>query len=87
MEFEGSDFCVGFSTGPDGAPTHWFQLRLLMRPPLAVNAGQTVKAHIKMLATQQQSYKIDGKLQLVGTEFFSACKDVDLKVCNNRERS
>lgn len=79
VEFEGSDFCVGFSTGPDGAPTHWFQLRLLMRPPLAANAGQTVKAHLRMLATQQQSYKIDGKLNLEGTEFSSACKDVDLK--------
>lgn len=87
VEFEGSDYCVGFSTGPDGAPTHWFQLRLLMRPPIAANVGQTVKARIKMVATQQQSYKIDGKLVLAGTEFSSTCKDVDLKVSKWQETS
>ncbi|OEH78888.1 histone arginine methyltransferase prmt4 carm1 [Cyclospora cayetanensis] len=80
VEFEGSDFCVGFTTGPDGPPTHWFQLRLLMRPPLAVNAGQTVDVHLRMLATPQQSYKISGRMSLVGTEFSSTCAEVDLKV-------
>ena len=82
VEFEGSDFCVGFTTGPEGAPTHWFQLRLVMRPPLAANAGQTVNVHIRMLATPQQSYKINGKMTLAGTEFASSCTDVDLKVCS-----
>ncbi|XP_026192186.1 probable histone-arginine methyltransferase 1.3 [Cyclospora cayetanensis] len=87
VEFEGSDFCVGFTTGPDGPPTHWFQLRLLMRPPLAVNAGQTVDVHLRMLATPQQSYKISGRMSLVGTEFSSTCAEVDLKrqeVCRKK---
>ncbi|KAL8269573.1 hypothetical protein Esti_006490 [Eimeria stiedai] len=79
VEFEGSDFCVGFSTGPEGAPTHWFQLRLLMRPAIAANGGQKVKAELVMKATQQQSYKIDGQMQLLDTPFSSSCKDVDLK--------
>lgn len=50
--FEGSDAHVWLNTAPTHPATHWYQCRLLLRQPLAVNATQVVTGtlHFKVRA-------------------------------------
>ncbi|CAN0112291.1 unnamed protein product, partial [Discosporangium mesarthrocarpum] len=40
LTFSGRDSQVSLSTAPDRPGTHWYQCRLLLRDPIAVNATQ-----------------------------------------------
>ena len=42
--FIGSNQEVTLSTSPYNNPTHWYQIRLLLPEPLAINKGQKGKA-------------------------------------------
>ncbi|KAJ1964360.1 hypothetical protein GGI12_001473 [Dipsacomyces acuminosporus] len=50
------------STSPSSPATHWQQVRLLLKQPLAVNAGQTICGFIHMRVNDQRSYDITANL-------------------------
>jgi len=64
--FDGSSHKVPLSTGPYTAGTHWYQCRLLMEDPIAVNAGQAVEGSIRFVANDKYSYDLTLELSLVG---------------------
>ncbi|MGH9918906.1 MAG: methyltransferase domain-containing protein [Nitrososphaerales archaeon] len=69
------DVCLGqtntlvLSTGPASPPTHWYQLQLLFRTPLAVNRGQTVSGFTDWRANSRRSYDLALSLRLDGTVY------------------
>ncbi|KAF8819133.1 histone arginine methyltransferase PRMT4/CARM1 [Cardiosporidium cionae] len=77
--FEGSDKIISFSTSPWSAPTHWYQIRFLLKKPLAVNVGQVLAGSLTMEANTQQSYFIHLRMYIVGTNFASESLEIDLK--------
>eukprot|EP00923_Selenidium_pygospionis_P006933 GHVN01011929.1.p1 GENE.GHVN01011929.1~~GHVN01011929.1.p1 ORF type:complete len:654 (-),score=101.76 GHVN01011929.1:927-2888(-) len=77
--FEGSNTHVGFTTAPNAPPTHWYQIRFLLRTPLAVNAGQRLTGTMVMEANSHQSYYIDIKAMIQGTPYTSSSATLDLK--------
>ncbi|KAJ3135594.1 Histone-arginine methyltransferase carm1 [Physocladia obscura] len=60
------------STAPNAKPTHWQQVRFLLKEPLAVNAFETITGWFRMKINQQRSYDISVELT-VG--FQHACSD------------
>lgn len=40
LTFRGSESVVTLSTAPEAPQTHWYQCRLMLETPLAVNATQ-----------------------------------------------
>ncbi|KAJ2157655.1 hypothetical protein GGF46_004357 [Coemansia sp. RSA 552] len=50
------------STSPSSPATHWQQVRLLLKQPLAVNSGQVVRGWVEMKVNDQRSYNIEAKL-------------------------
>ncbi|KAI8322686.1 S-adenosyl-L-methionine-dependent methyltransferase [Martensiomyces pterosporus] len=50
------------STSPHSAATHWQQVRLLLKQPLAVNAGQVIRGSVHMKVNSQRSYDITASL-------------------------
>jgi histone-arginine methyltransferase CARM1 len=46
------------STSPHNPPTHWYQVRLLLPEPLAINKGKKVYGQLKFKANDKQSYEI-----------------------------
>ncbi|CBZ49608.1 protein arginine methyltransferase, related [Neospora caninum Liverpool] len=77
--FEGSEKIVSFSTSPYSPPTHWFQSRVVMRHPLAVNPNQPVFGRLHMRGNKQQSYFLDVLLALQDCNVSTSQKNVDLK--------
>ncbi|PFH32423.1 histone arginine methyltransferase PRMT4/CARM1 [Besnoitia besnoiti] len=77
--FEGSEKLVSFSTSPFSPPTHWFQTRVVLREPLAVNPGQPVSGRLLMRGNKQQSYFLDVSLALQDCSVSTTAKNVDLK--------
>ena len=65
--FDGTAHKVSLSTGPYTAGTHWYQCRLLMEAPIAVNAGQAVSGLLEFQANDKYSYDIKLTLRLEGT--------------------
>lgn len=59
---------VNMSTSPYAPPTHWQQVRLLLKQPLAVNAGQIVRGMVSMKANDHRSYDITAELIVLGAE-------------------
>ena len=59
------------STGPEHPATHWYQCRLLLREPLAVNATQTVSGVLRFKANKRLSYDITLDAFLDGTHITS----------------
>ena len=47
---------------PSSPGTHWYQCRLLLREPLAVNARQTLVGSMRMVANKSYSYDISLKV-------------------------
>lgn len=70
--FDGSSQRLVLSTGPNAAGTHWYQCRLLLREPLAVNAGQKVSGTLHMVANERFSYNLTLSMALVGSEATTA---------------
>uniref|UniRef100_H3GWQ9 type I protein arginine methyltransferase n=1 Tax=Phytophthora ramorum TaxID=164328 RepID=H3GWQ9_PHYRM len=59
VDFLGSDARVVLSTAPQDAGTHWYQCRLLLATPVAVNASQSVSGNLHFVANKKFSYDID----------------------------
>lgn len=60
--FCGTERTTILSTSPSSTPTHWYQTRLLLSQPIAVNPGQSVSGNISMIANKEQT--LDVKLTL-----------------------
>lgn len=58
MDFIGTKLTVKLSTGPADPGTHWYQCRLVLRAPIAVNVGQTIEGVLHMVANERFSYNI-----------------------------
>lgn len=66
------DFCgtaarVVLSTGPEAPGTHWYQCRLLLSTPIAVNTGQSISGKMHFRANKKYSYDIELEAGLDGT--------------------
>ena len=59
VSFDGSQSKVVLSTGPHAPGTHWYQCRLLLPQPIAVNAGQSVSGVLNFKANEHYSYDIE----------------------------
>eukprot|EP00747_Dinoflagellata_sp_TGD_P186079 gnl/TRDRNA2_/TRDRNA2_42929_c0_seq1.p1 gnl/TRDRNA2_/TRDRNA2_42929_c0~~gnl/TRDRNA2_/TRDRNA2_42929_c0_seq1.p1 ORF type:complete len:673 (-),score=114.85 gnl/TRDRNA2_/TRDRNA2_42929_c0_seq1:123-2117(-) len=55
-QFKGSVCDVVLSTSPWDTVTHWWQTRLMLPKPLAVNENQSISGSLKFAATKRQSY-------------------------------
>lgn len=66
-DFLGSSNQVKLDTSPTSPGTHWYQVRLLLAMPIAVNATQTVTGQLKMRVNNKFSYDIELCMQLEGT--------------------
>ncbi|KAG2774871.1 Histone-arginine methyltransferase [Phytophthora cactorum] len=71
VDFLGSDARVVLSTAPHDAGTHWYQCRLLLSTPVAVNASQSVSGNLHFVANKKFSYDIDLEVRLDGTSIVS----------------
>merc|ERR1712176_882886 len=57
--FDGSTERVVLSTSPKAPGTHWYQSRLLLRRPIAVNPGQTVSGTLSFKVNDRLSYDVE----------------------------
>ena len=73
--FDGTECKEILSTDPSGPPTHWYQIKLLMKELLGVNPGQHIRVKLKMNCNDLQSYDMSMKAELV---------DIKRKVCSNK---
>jgi histone-arginine methyltransferase CARM1 len=71
LMFLGSSAHVELSTSPDHPGTHWYQCRLLLSEPIAVNRGQVVSGKMVFTANKKFSYDIDITARLEGTDIVS----------------
>ncbi len=62
--FKGSQNFVTLQTGPNAPATHWYQTRMLLREPLAVNRGQLINGYLKMRANNEQTYDVTLKAEV-----------------------
>lgn len=74
VDFLGTDAHVRLDTGPSAPGTHWYQCRLMLREPLAVNKTQEIKGVLDMVAHEKYSYAVTLRLELAGTTFVSEQK-------------
>jgi len=58
VEFQGSSSTVVLSTSPESPGTHWYQCRLMLSEPVAVNRTQTVSGNLHFEANNSFSYTI-----------------------------
>jgi type I protein arginine methyltransferase len=72
VTFAGSTSVFVLQTGPRDAGTHWYQCRLLLRTPLAVNAGQRISGTLHMVANERWSYDLSLTMSLPGSEHTAA---------------
>eukprot|EP01055_Gregarina_sp_Pseudo9_P003268 Gregarina_sp_Pseudo_9__3267@NODE_344_length_3099_cov_184_964379_g324_i0_p2_GENE_NODE_344_length_3099_cov_184_964379_g324_i0NODE_344_length_3099_cov_184_964379_g324_i0_p2_ORF_typecomplete_len470_score29_85PrmA/PF06325_13/4_7e14PRMT5/PF05185_16/8_9e08Methyltransf_16/PF10294_9/8_4e06Cons_hypoth95/PF03602_15/1_8e05Methyltransf_25/PF13649_6/4_1e05MTS/PF05175_14/9_4e05PRMT5_C/PF17286_2/6e03PRMT5_C/PF17286_2/5e05Methyltransf_23/PF13489_6/0_00044Methyltransf_9/PF08003_11/0_0019Methyltransf_31/PF13847_6/ len=79
VNFDGPETQVTLSTGPWSPPTHWHQLRFMIKEPLAVNPGQRVVGSLVMNAHKQQSYNLKIHLAIANTNIWSESALIDLK--------
>ncbi len=66
--FPGTASRVTLNTGPWNAGTHWYQCRLLLREPLAVNAGQKLEGRLRCVANERYSYNLTLTMGVAGSE-------------------
>ncbi|XP_043199042.1 histone-arginine methyltransferase CARMER-like isoform X2 [Amphibalanus amphitrite] len=78
VAFCGSQQTVWLSTAPTEPLTHWYQVRCLLRDPVAVKEGQMLTGRVFMNANQRQSYDVTITLQIEGTGVWSTVT-LDLK--------
>jgi histone-arginine methyltransferase CARM1 len=65
--FAGSSATLRLSTSPDAPGTHWYQCRLLLPRPVAVNATQVISGALVMEANERLSYSLTLTVNLDGT--------------------
>lgn len=68
VAFNGSTERVVLNTGPYYPGTHWYQCRLLLREPIAVNAGQRLSGQLLCVGNERYSYNLTLSMKLVGSE-------------------
>lgn len=68
VDFVGGTKTVTLTTSPAEPCTHWYQARLMLPRPIAVNIGQSVSGTIHMVANEHFSYTIDLECRLDGTD-------------------
>jgi histone-arginine methyltransferase CARM1 len=71
VDFLGSNNTVKLSTAPDQPGTHWYQCRLLLRKPLALNETQRVTGSLRMTVNEHYSYNVTLTMKLDGTRIES----------------
>jgi len=69
--FNGSNSIVVLSTAPDSFHTHWYQCRLLIPNPIAVNPTQVITGSLKFEANEFFSYYLTLTMRLEGTNIQS----------------
>lgn len=74
VDFVGSTVTHRLDTGPHSQGTHWYQCRLLMQAPLAVNKTQVVTGTVDMKANNCQSFNIQIATKLDKTSITSEAK-------------
>ena len=74
INFEGTQSNVVLTTSPDNPTTHWYQCRLFLLEPLAVNKGQFVYGSMKFIANEKFSYYIMLTATIEGTDITSTNK-------------
>ena len=74
IDFRGSGATVVLSTSPGSPGTHWYQCRLLLPEPIAVNRGQTVSGVLRFAANDSFSYDLTMEARLDGTAIASTSK-------------
>jgi histone-arginine methyltransferase CARM1 len=67
VDFLGSEETVVLSTSPFSSDTHWYQCRLLLPEPIAVNKTQTISGTVTMTANDYSSYYVEFDINLDGT--------------------
>ena len=72
VSFDGSAERVVLDTGPSSAATHWYQCRLLLKEPVAVNAGQRLAGSLRMVGNDRYSYDLTLAVHLPGSEATTA---------------
>jgi histone-arginine methyltransferase CARM1 len=78
LGFDGEKRVV-LSTSPYCAGTHWYQIELMLRTPIAANAGQFLDGTLTMDANKAQSYNMKVKIHLRGSEVSCESEVLDLK--------
>ena len=68
VTFAGSSEEIHLRTGPHAPGTHWYQVRILLRDPLAVNAGQRLQGSLVCTANARYSYDCTLTMALAGSE-------------------
>nr|CCA27260.1 histonearginine methyltransferase putative [Albugo laibachii Nc14] len=71
VSFNGSRSRVVLSTAPNAPGTHWYQCRLLLPEPIAVNTTQSVSGSLHFKANEKYSYDIVMEVRLEGTSIAS----------------
>jgi type I protein arginine methyltransferase len=71
-------------TGPTAPATHWYQTRLLLKEPLAVNKGQLVNGYLKMRANREQTFNVSLKVELPVLNV-SICSIIFVKITAENE--
>lgn len=72
INFLGTTEHVILSTAPDCPGTHWYQCRLLLKDPIAVNRGQVVSGSLVFTANDKFSYYVAMHAKIDGTEVESS---------------
>ncbi len=74
IDFQGSAASVVLSTAPGSPGTHWYQCRLLLPEPIAVNRGQVVSGVLAFKVNEHFSYDLTLTARLEGTPI--ACTSI-----------
>lgn len=67
VEFLGSAKSIILSTAPSSPRTHWHQVRLVFRNPLALNRGQTLSGSARFRVNEHRSYDIEVEMAVNGS--------------------
>ncbi|KAJ3326360.1 hypothetical protein HDV06_000236 [Boothiomyces sp. JEL0866] len=65
------------STAPHAEKTHWHQVRMMLKEPLAVNAFETIRGWIRMVANPMRSYDIKAEIVTGNTILSDPKRDME----------
>lgn len=71
IHFLGSAETIVLSTAPENPGTHWYQCRMLLKEPIAVNKSQVVVGTLKFTANEAFSYFVEMEVNIEGTQIVS----------------
>lgn len=72
VSFNGTDTQTVLSTAPSAPGTHWYQCRLVLKEPIALNAMQRVTGSLRMHANEKYSYNLTLNMYIAGSEMSTA---------------